>query len=310
VWDGNGGKVRALEAASELPLRAVFTHDDARVVATDFGGRVLAWNTADGKRLGEFDANPLPLGEQRAAVEAQIQALEPRVAQGLPALQAAEAEFAQASAQLQQAQKALDAAKAEQTAKENEVVRLKELAAQSAPPGDLQTKLTEARAVRQKARDAAAQAAEAVKAKTQLAEASKAKQAKLHAQCPAAALAEARMRLAQLKAAVINTELSRLREASGVQRRAHDRLVALAQEKRAAATQAQADAQAARAAIAQAKEKEATSTRVFETSFAEAQAAESEARKLAADLAAQDARLKEVRAAYEQAKAAAAGVQR
>jgi WD40 repeat protein len=59
LWDANGGKKRSFEFFGDLPLRAVFTHDSARIIATDFNGRVAVWNASDGKRLGELDANPL-----------------------------------------------------------------------------------------------------------------------------------------------------------------------------------------------------------------------------------------------------------
>jgi WD40 repeat protein len=54
VWDGNGNKIRKLESASELPLRAVFTEDGKRIFTTDFEGTTVAWNAADGKRIGEL----------------------------------------------------------------------------------------------------------------------------------------------------------------------------------------------------------------------------------------------------------------
>ena len=58
VWDGTGGKVRALTAPEDLPLRAAFTFDSERVIGSDFAGHVAIWNVKDGKRAGELDANP------------------------------------------------------------------------------------------------------------------------------------------------------------------------------------------------------------------------------------------------------------
>jgi hypothetical protein len=63
LWDAKGGKVRDFEAPGELPLRACFTHDAARIVATDFAGRAAAWSVADGKRAGELSASP-PLAQK------------------------------------------------------------------------------------------------------------------------------------------------------------------------------------------------------------------------------------------------------
>ena len=50
--------MRSFEFAGDLPIRAVFSHDDKRVFATDFAGRVAVWTAADGKRAGELNANP------------------------------------------------------------------------------------------------------------------------------------------------------------------------------------------------------------------------------------------------------------
>ncbi|PWU13371.1 MAG: hypothetical protein C5B50_19345 [Verrucomicrobia bacterium] len=58
LWDGNGSKVRDLEKSCDLPLRASFSSDDARIFASDFDGRVLAWNASTGKRIGSLNANP------------------------------------------------------------------------------------------------------------------------------------------------------------------------------------------------------------------------------------------------------------
>ncbi len=60
VWNANGGRVRNLAFSGDIPIRAAFSCDDQRVFATDFAGRVAVWNAADGKRLGELNANPAP----------------------------------------------------------------------------------------------------------------------------------------------------------------------------------------------------------------------------------------------------------
>src|SRR5207237_1898131 len=58
LWDANGGQSRKLKFDDELPLRVAFAQDGKRVFATDFLGHVAAWSAADGKRLGELNANP------------------------------------------------------------------------------------------------------------------------------------------------------------------------------------------------------------------------------------------------------------
>ncbi len=76
LWDANGGRVRNLESVCDLPLRAAFSHDGGRIFAADFDGRVAVWNTADGKRIGELNANPLPLADQIAAAKKRLAELQ------------------------------------------------------------------------------------------------------------------------------------------------------------------------------------------------------------------------------------------
>jgi len=56
VWESSGNRLRTMDFAGELPLRAVFTDDGKRVVTTDFKGEVAVWNVADGKRAGVLGA--------------------------------------------------------------------------------------------------------------------------------------------------------------------------------------------------------------------------------------------------------------
>ncbi|HEX7899856.1 MAG TPA: c-type cytochrome domain-containing protein [Planctomycetota bacterium] len=66
AWDGNGTKTRDFEAFGDMAMRAVFTHDGARVVAGDWTGEVRVYATADGKRLGTLSANPAPIADRIA----------------------------------------------------------------------------------------------------------------------------------------------------------------------------------------------------------------------------------------------------
>ena len=66
LWDSNGTRKRAFEFFGNIPLRAVFSQDNTRIIATDFGGRCALWTAADAKRLGELDANPAPLAQRLA----------------------------------------------------------------------------------------------------------------------------------------------------------------------------------------------------------------------------------------------------
>lgn len=58
LWDGKGARLKSMSNPAELPLRVVFSDDDARIFASDFSGGVNAWRVQDGKRCGELDANP------------------------------------------------------------------------------------------------------------------------------------------------------------------------------------------------------------------------------------------------------------
>ena len=58
IWNAGGGKERNLDGTSDLPLRAAFSYDGKRVFASDFTGHIGVWTAADGKRVGELNANP------------------------------------------------------------------------------------------------------------------------------------------------------------------------------------------------------------------------------------------------------------
>lgn len=134
VWDQNGASQRAFEAFGDLAVKAVFTHDGARVIAGDWSGDVRLLNAADGARVAALPLNPPTLemrvqqalaaaatasasvGEassQLAAIEAAVAA---KVAGGATAAAAAQAAAAEAKAAAERASAALAAA--EQAAKD------------------------------------------------------------------------------------------------------------------------------------------------------------------------------------------------
>jgi hypothetical protein len=80
LWDGNGGKKRTFEFFGDIPLRALFSADSSRVIATDFGGRCAVWVTADAKRVGELDPNPFTLAQQLAAARKRLAELAAHIA--------------------------------------------------------------------------------------------------------------------------------------------------------------------------------------------------------------------------------------
>src|SRR4029077_1175919 len=78
LWDGNGSKLREFEFFGNIPLRVAFTFEGKQLIATDFAGRIAMWSTADAKRIGELNPNPLPLSEQLLAAENRCRELEAR----------------------------------------------------------------------------------------------------------------------------------------------------------------------------------------------------------------------------------------
>jgi len=67
IWDGQGAKLKDFEPFTDLALRAVFSHDGARVIAGDWTGEIRVWSTADAKRVGQLSTNPPTLAERMAA---------------------------------------------------------------------------------------------------------------------------------------------------------------------------------------------------------------------------------------------------
>ena len=207
VWDGQGSRLRNLESFTNIALRCAFTHDGARVIGTDFDGRVAVWNVKDGKRIGEIDANPSPLAERLAAAEKRVNDLERRGDKPSPAIVEAEAEVLKLTGAAKDATAALEKAKAEQKSTEDEVSRLKEVAAKASPPADIQVKLADARAVRQTAREATTNLTEIATLASKELDRAKEKLTEAKAENPAEALAAAKAlvaRLRQAKAAVAN----------------------------------------------------------------------------------------------------------
>ena len=113
MWDQNGGQQRAFEGFSDQSTEAVFTHDDAAVIAGDYRGEVRVWDAKDGKRLGNLSANPASLAsrlEKARGDAAAAQAAADNATKELPALQA---DVAAKAGQLGKANDALAKAKSD-----------------------------------------------------------------------------------------------------------------------------------------------------------------------------------------------------
>ncbi len=94
TWDKDGNKAKTFTITNDLPVRATLTHDGKRVIATDWTGRVYAWDAVDGRELSGLSLNPPPIAEQQQAVAKRITDLEVE----LPKLQARLAEATAATA--------------------------------------------------------------------------------------------------------------------------------------------------------------------------------------------------------------------
>jgi WD40 repeat protein len=123
TWDPSGGQQVVFAPFADMALRAVFTHDAARVVAGDWTGQVRAWNVGDGQAAFDLAMNPPTLemlaqqAEQeagQAAAEAESAAAE--VAAAEQSLAVADAAFHQAAEALAKAQAAFEKAQADQGA--------------------------------------------------------------------------------------------------------------------------------------------------------------------------------------------------
>ena len=124
--------------------------------------------TPDGGQLNPFLHLSLHLGlaEQIAVLEKKIQELKTRGDKPPPDVVASEVKVTEAKEELEKANKALEQATAEQTAKESEVERLKVEAAKAPPPPNIDLQLASAREVRGKAREDFTNATQAARVRT------------------------------------------------------------------------------------------------------------------------------------------------
>lgn len=111
VWDQNGGQQRQLETFNDLAVRAVFTHDDASVIAGDWSGEVRVWELKAGKRLANLAANPAPVAIRLTAAEQALAIAQAAADAASKELAAIQADAEVKSKAVGAGQAALDAAK-------------------------------------------------------------------------------------------------------------------------------------------------------------------------------------------------------
>ena len=64
VWDAAGTKITGFTLPDDFPVRVTLNNDGTRVIASDWSGRVYAWNVATGTPIPGLSLNPPPIAEQ------------------------------------------------------------------------------------------------------------------------------------------------------------------------------------------------------------------------------------------------------
>lgn len=90
LWSAEGRPLRSMQYSGELPIRARFSDDSKRIIATDWAGSVLVFDASTGKRAGELDSNPSPLAERIALAEKHVEDLQAAIDKVDTAITAAE----------------------------------------------------------------------------------------------------------------------------------------------------------------------------------------------------------------------------
>jgi hypothetical protein len=107
LWDGNGTAQRAFEPFPDVGLCCTFSHDGGRVIAGDWTGQVVVWNTADGKRIGTISSNPPGVREQLLLAQKTVTEKQKSADTLAATAKASQAAFVKATADLAAAQKAV-----------------------------------------------------------------------------------------------------------------------------------------------------------------------------------------------------------
>ena len=305
TWNSEGSKIKSFEFSGEMALRCAWSHDGSRVFASDFAGRVAAWDVKSARRLGDLDANPLPLRDQLAAAEKRLVELQQQNGKPDPAIAAAEVEVTKAGAAIASTQAGVEKARSLQAPKEQEVVRLKELTNSPARPADLDQQLVSARAARLTAREAVTNAVSKVDVATRELAAAKEKIESLRkAHDPVALLATAQAEVERLRVASRRALLFTARDTVAARTRDLGNIEAALKEKQAEIARLNQETSPAADASAKAKAKAA-----LKTAQADLKSLESQYKKTQAELTAEQARLEKLTREQSQQKASAEPVQ-
>ena len=73
-WDGNGKALCTISGFTDIVMETRLSHDGSKIIAGDWTGKIGVWNSADGKHLGDLNANPPTLGDENHAGDSATQA--------------------------------------------------------------------------------------------------------------------------------------------------------------------------------------------------------------------------------------------
>jgi hypothetical protein len=225
AWTPEGTKAKTFEFTNELPVRAVFSHDGERVVATDWTGKVTMWNTKSGKAIGELAANPPTIAEQLASAQQRLAELQSGNAKPSPAKAVADSALSEALKDLAKASNAVEKARAALEPKEAEDARLKAEVIEKRTP-ELQAKRAASRAAREQARLAVTNAMNALEAKSAQVAKLKGGGVDVKAVDPAEEIALLNTRIATLKAGQVFAGIYAAKESIAAKKREQEKLIA------------------------------------------------------------------------------------
>jgi WD40 repeat protein len=225
AWSADGAKLKSFEFTNELPVRATFSHDGARVIATDWSGKVTVWDSKSGKAIGELTVNPPAISEQITAAQQRLNELQSGRTKPSRAKATADAAFATALKELTKASNTIEKARAALAPKEAEDAKLKaELIAKRTP--ELETKRAASRAAREEARLALTNALTAFESKNAQVAKLKENGGEVKQIDPAEEIAGLKARLAKLKAGQVYANVYYAKESIAAKKREQEKLLA------------------------------------------------------------------------------------
>ncbi len=225
TWSADGTKLKSFELTNELPVRATFSHDGGRVLASDWTGTITVWDAASGRWVGELAANPPTMAEQMAATQQRLKELEGGVAEAAPLAAAVETPRPGGMKEWLQASNAVEKARIALAPKEAQDARLKAEVLKNRTP-ELEAKRAIAKAAREQARTALTNALTAFQAKTALMGKSKGAVPVEVKVDPAQEIAALKARLAKLKAAQVYAGVYNAKESIAAKKREQEKLTA------------------------------------------------------------------------------------